>query len=63
MFVCSNTIQKLSTMGRYKNITFKRKKYWLIAIVYKNKNFKNKNFYCPIEGPEGAKSLQWFIKK
>ena len=24
---------------------------------YKNKN-KNKNFYCPIEGPQGAKSLQ-----
>ena len=22
---------------------------------------KNKNFYCPIEGPQGAKSLQWFI--
>jgi hypothetical protein len=24
---------------------------------------KNKNVYCPIEGPQGAKSLQWFIKK
>ena len=22
---------------------------------------KNKNCYCPIEGPQGAKSLQWFI--
>ena len=26
--------------------------------MYEN---KNKNFYCPIEGPQGAKSLQWFI--
>jgi hypothetical protein len=35
-----------------KKKTNKRKK------GYKN---KNKNFYCPIEGPQTAKSLQWFI--
>jgi hypothetical protein len=23
--------------------------------------YKNKNCYCPIEGPQGAKSLHWFI--
>ena len=26
-----------------------------IGQIHKN---KNKNFYCPIEGPQGAKSLQ-----
>ena len=24
-------------------------------------DYKNKILYCPIEGPQGAKSLQWFI--
>ena len=36
---------------------------WFVLVYRQTKANKNKNYYCPIEGPQGAMSLQWFIKK